>query len=131
MTDSVLVTTGEAAAMLSVCDRTIQLWVVSGRLQGAIRRGGRYLVPQESVLAMLQPVGARSGQADDSDAGSSEDDAARTEQEASSEPADHRDTSRRGQGEMQLPERVTGPFTFGSVAPRGAEAPSHMEGTEQ
>lgn len=74
--------------MLEVTPQTIRNWAAAGRIPGALRCGARYLLPDESVKAMLRPAAARTGQASE-DAGSNKDVAsANAGSEATSEPSD-------------------------------------------
>lgn len=50
-----LLTIAEVAEMLKVSRLTVWRWVRTGRLQ-AYRIGRQYRIPEEAVLALLEPV---------------------------------------------------------------------------
>lgn len=50
-----LLTIAEVAEMLRVSRMTVWRWIRSGRLQ-AYRVGKQYRIPEEAVLAILEPV---------------------------------------------------------------------------
>lgn len=51
-----LITPGEAAQRLGVCQQTIYRWILRGKLAAQKRADTRYLVRQADVEALLAPV---------------------------------------------------------------------------